>query len=56
MKKKILVIAVIFSASISVYAAQGKGYYEYGEEIHSAPGFNFHVEEVAPGKLKQKVN
>ena len=49
MKKKLLVTAIVFTAVTSTFAATGKGYREYGEEIHSAPGFNFHVEEVPVG-------
>ena len=55
MKKNIFILTIIISTITSAYAAQGKGFREYGEEIHSAPGFNFHVEEVAPGTtLAQK--
>lgn len=49
MKKKLLIATMTLTVISSVYAAQGKGYHEYGEELHSAPGFNFHIEEVVPG-------
>lgn len=49
MKKKILITVIALTAVNLGFAATGKGYRVLSEEMHSAPGFNFHVEEVQPG-------
>lgn len=49
MKKKIILAFFALTIITSTYAAQGTGYREYGEEYHSTPGANFHVEEVPIG-------
>jgi len=56
MKKQIVIIALTLAAFTSSFAATGKGYRILGSEIHSAPGFNLHVEEVAPGTAKAQKN
>ena len=50
MKKKILAIIISLVAINSSFAATG--YRVYDEEIHSAPGFQLHVEHLAPGTAK----
>lgn len=49
MKKKILFTVIALAAINLSFAATGKGYKVLDEEIYSASGFNFHVEEVQPG-------
>jgi len=51
MKKKLLVAAITLTTVTSIYAAQGKGYREYGEKIEQSPGANFHLEEMPPGSF-----
>lgn len=57
MKKKIskktffktLFVTTALIAVNSSFGATGKGYRILSEEIHSAPGFNFHVEDTQQG-------
>jgi hypothetical protein len=49
MKKKLLIASILLLASTSVLAATGHGYRIIKEELHAAPGSNFHVEEVTLG-------
>ena len=50
MKKKLILASAILATTInSGFCATGQGYRILSEEIHSAPGFNFHVEEAQPG-------
>lgn len=56
MKRKIGFIAFTLIAFTSSFAATGKGYRILGSELHSAPGFNLHVEEVEPGTAATQKN
>ena len=55
MKKKLLLTAILLTAVTSGYAAQGKGYREYGEKIEQTPGANFHLQEMTPGSFNAVV-
>lgn len=43
MKLKLLIITLALTACTSVLAAEGHGYKILREEIHAAPGSNYHV-------------
>jgi hypothetical protein len=46
MKNKLLIILIALMTTTSTFATTDKGYKILSEEIHSAPGFNFHVEHT----------
>jgi len=55
MKNIILISAIVCTIVTSAFAAQGKGYREYGEKIEKSPGADVHLEEMPPGSFDRVI-